>query len=59
MVLTANTCTGPRAYAGLVSSYYEEITENFQRLDDPTWEQRFLTGSLPADVPWMSSLIAR
>ena len=27
MVVTADTCTGPRAYAGLVSSYYEEVTE--------------------------------
>ena len=60
MVLTANTCTGPRAYVGLVSSYHEEITQNFQRLDDPTWEQRLMTPtSRPADVPWMSSLIAR
>ena len=41
MVLTVNTCTGPRAYAGLVSSYFEEVTENFERLDDPTWEKRF------------------
>ncbi len=29
MVLTANTCTGPRAYAGLVSSYHEDITQDF------------------------------
>jgi len=59
MVLTANTCSGPRAYVGPVSSYYEEITQNFQRLDDATWEQHFTTGSQPADVPWMSNLIAR
>ena len=60
MVLTANTCTGPRVYVGPVSSYHEEITQNFQRLDDATWEQRLLVpSSLPADVPWMSSLIAR
>jgi hypothetical protein len=61
MVLTANTCTGPRVYVGPVSSYHEEITQNFQRLDDPTWEQRLLgaTAQQPADVPWMSSLIAR
>jgi hypothetical protein len=37
MVLTANTCTGPRVYVGPVSSYHEEITQNFQRLDDATW----------------------
>jgi hypothetical protein len=58
MVVTANTCTGPRAYAGLVSSYFEQITENYERLDDPTWEQR-LQNAPPADVPWLSGLIAR
>jgi hypothetical protein len=59
MVLTANTCTGPRAYAGLVSSYFEEITENYKRLDDPSWEQRFNTGSPGPDVPWLTDLLAR
>ena len=58
MVLTANTCTGPRAYAGLVSSYFEEITTNFTRLDDPTWESRFPNQSL-IDVAWMNGLIVR
>jgi hypothetical protein len=60
MVLTANTCTGPRAYAGLASSYFEEVTEDWQRLDDPTWAKRFsATGTPPADVPWLSGLLAR
>jgi hypothetical protein len=69
MVVTANTCTGPRAYAGLASSYFEEITEKYQRLSDPEWEARFGTmgafgwndnGKGPAaDVPWMSDLLAR
>jgi len=69
MVVTANTCTGPRAYAGLASSYFEEVTEKYQRLDDLTWEARFGTkgafgwndnGASPApDVPWMTDLIAR
>jgi hypothetical protein len=59
MIVTANTCTGPRAYAGLASSYFEEITTDFKRLDDPTWETRLQGGQLPADVPWMSDLIAR
>jgi hypothetical protein len=59
MVLTANTCAGPRAYAGLVSSYFEEITENYKRLDDPSWEQRFNTGPPAPDVPWLTDLLAR
>jgi hypothetical protein len=60
MIVTANTCTGPRAYAGLASSYFQEITTGFKRLDDPSWEMRLQTaGQAPADVPWMSDLIAR
>jgi hypothetical protein len=59
MIVTANTCTGPRAYAGLASSYFEEITTDFKRLDDPSWEMRLLGGQIPADVPWMSDLVAR
>jgi len=69
MVVTANTCTGPRAYAGLASSYFEEITEKYKRLDDPSWEARLGTkgafgwndnGAAAApDVPWLVDLIAR
>lgn len=37
MVTTIETCSGPRAYAGLVSSYYERIEEDWNRLTDPEW----------------------
>lgn len=56
MVVTAETCSGPRAYAGLASAYSETITDNFQRLQDSDWEQ-MLTGSPPADVRWMTDLV--
>jgi uncharacterized protein DUF3160 len=58
MVVTANTCEGPKAYAGLASSYFEKVTENLQRLDDPTWAT-MLDATPPADAPWLSPLIAR
>jgi len=58
MVVTANTCQGPRAYAGLASSYFELVTDNYRRLDDPTWAKQ-VTGGSPADVAWMGDLIAR
>lgn len=58
MVVTANTCEGPKAYAGLASSYFETVTENLQRLDDPTWAT-LLDKTPPADVPWIAPLIAR
>lgn len=57
MVVTANTCNGPRAYAGAVSSYYEHITENFDRLNDARWA-KLLEKAPPADVSWMSVVLA-
>jgi Protein of unknown function (DUF3160) len=57
MVVTVNTCVGPRAYVGLASSYYEKITENFERLDDQQWSSE-LQQTPPPDVPWMADLIS-
>jgi hypothetical protein len=61
-VVTVDTCAGPRAYAGVVSSYHELVTEKLQRLNDQEWAQRFgsQTGAPPpADVSWMQDLIVR
>lgn len=57
MVVTVDTCTGPRAYAGLASSYFERITESFERLDDEAWSKEIQTKT-PPDVPWMKDLVA-
>lgn len=58
MVMTADTCQGPRAYVGVVSSYFERVTEGFERLNDEQWSGEVTPGS-PADVPWMQDLVAR
>jgi len=58
MVMTVETCSGPRAYAGLVSSYFERITENYERLSDEPWADEILTKT-PADVPWMTDIVVR
>ncbi len=58
MVVTMDTCTGPKAYAGLVSSYFEKVTENFERYDDPTWAAELQSGT-PPDVAWMTDLVVR
>jgi hypothetical protein len=34
MVVTADTCSGPRAYAGRVSSDHEHITQEYKRLTE-------------------------
>ncbi len=56
MVVTADGCNGPRAYAGVVSSYYEKTTTDYTRLDDMAWAGQVMQAP---DVGWMSSLIAR
>jgi hypothetical protein len=58
MVVTLDTCTGPRAYVGLASSYFERITENFERMTDQDWAGQ-ITGATPSDVSWMTDLVAR
>jgi hypothetical protein len=57
MVVTVDTCMGPRAYAGVVSSYHQLITEHYERLNDTDWSGRFYP-TPPADVPWMQDLLA-
>jgi hypothetical protein len=58
MYVTVDGCQGPRAYAGVVSSYFERTTDNLQRLTDMDWSNE-VQPSPPADVPWMTDLIAR
>ena len=57
MIVTADTCTGPKAYAGLAASYHELVTPNFERLDDEAWRTRLRTDP-PADVPWLMPVLA-
>ncbi|MBI2372831.1 MAG: DUF3160 domain-containing protein [Deltaproteobacteria bacterium] len=58
MVVAFDTCTGPRAYAGLVSTYFEKITEGYERLTDEAWATEVSSGR-PADVAWLSDLVVR
>ena len=58
MVVTIETCEGPRAYVGVVSSYFEKVTEKFQRLTDNEWAAE-IRNATPADVPWMTPLVER
>jgi len=56
MAVIADNCSGPRAYLGLTSAYYETVTEDFKRLTDEEWSLR-VTGSPSA--PWMQDLITQ
>lgn len=59
MVMTVDTCSGPRAYAGIVSSYHEVVTEQLQRLTDQDWRSRLLQGGNPPDVDWLAGSVLR
>lgn len=56
MIVTLDTCEGPRAYAGLVSSYHEVVTEKYERLTDAEWSESYWRET-PEDVRWMRDLI--
>lgn len=56
-VTTIDTCSGPRAYAGVVFAYHEDITQDFKRWTDEEWATK-LQSEGAADVPWMTSVLA-
>lgn len=68
MIVTANQCSGPRAYAGAIFSYHEVVTQDFQRLTDEEWSYSVYTEMYPeydegegvpfVDPPWMAPLIS-
>ncbi|WP_437631489.1 DUF3160 domain-containing protein [Sorangium sp. So ce854] len=58
MVVTADPCGTPRAFVGLASSYFEKITENFERMTDEQWAGE-IQATTPADVAWMKDLVSR
>jgi hypothetical protein len=55
MVVIADGCNGPRAYAGLTSSYYEVITENFERMTDEEWAAGPVTNA--PEPAWLSDVV--
>lgn len=58
MVATVDTCSGPRAYVGVVSAYHEKITDNLERLNDKTWAETLKKAAEP-EVSWMSDLVVK
>jgi len=57
LVVTIDTCDGPRAYVGLASSYFERITTGLKRLSDEDWLPKVVSG--PEEVRWMKDLVVR
>jgi len=53
MVVTVDSCQGPRAYAGVVSAYSEVLEEGLNRLTDEEWKER-LFATDPPSPPWLA-----
>ena len=47
-----------QTYRGLVSSYGELVTQDFQRLTDEEWRERTKTGAL-GTPPWLDEIVVR
>ena len=58
MIMTVDSCSGPRAYAGVVSSYHEFFADGLTRLTDEEWKQQVYGGNLPV-VPWLEPLLVK
>ena len=52
MVVTVDSCAGAQAYVGLASTYYEHVTDNYERLTDQDWSQLLMT-SAPPRPAWL------
>ncbi len=58
MVVTVDTCMGPRAYAGVVYAYHELVTEKFKRLTDEDWAQSLRSKDASIKDPsWLAPLL--
>jgi hypothetical protein len=57
MVVTQDTCVGPRAYVGVAFAYHERVEEDFVRLTDSRWSQMLNEDGAQPDVAWMESLL--
>jgi hypothetical protein len=58
MIVTTETCQGPRAYAGLAFSYGEFVMDQWTRLNDQAWEAKINKEPYP-DAEWMSGVLAQ
>jgi hypothetical protein len=58
MVMTVDTCVGPRLYVGPAFAYHELEPEGLTRITDSEWNTKIMS-ERPADVAWMQDVVAR
>ena len=56
MVVSIDTCVGPRLYAGAAFAYHEKAVQGLTRMTDSEWKAE-LEAAPAQDVPWMGDLI--
>lgn len=57
MVLTVPQCDGPRAYVGPISSYYDVLTEGYDRWSDSDWRSELDGSGAPPRPEWTESFL--
>ena len=57
IVLTVDSCTGPRAYAGFVSTFHQDLASGLVRYTDEEWKTRLSNGGA-ADPSFMAPILA-
>ena len=58
MVVSVDTCDGPRAYVGIVFAYHTQLEPGLARISDEQWQQRLMSDP-PADVRRLEPVLAR
>lgn len=57
IVLTVDSCTGPRAYAGYVFAYHQLLVDGLQRMTDEQWRDRLFDPRPVPEVEWLEPLL--
>lgn len=57
MVVSVETCSGPRVYAGPVFGYHELAPEGLDRITDEEWKEQ-VSAETQASPVWMQAIVA-
>ena len=57
MIMTVDSCQGPRAYAGAVFDYREHLARGLTRLDDDEWTSLLATEQAPPPASWLAPVL--
>jgi len=57
IVLTVDSCSGPRAYAGYVFAYHQLLVDGLNRMTDEQWKERLLSARPVPEVEWLEPLL--